>query len=402
MRQPMNLSSIYLGTVVAALAGACGANSGPEPEGTSEHYYPTSSVVFGDDGQSTYVSLLRSLDSQEIDPAKAREFAGWADMWVHDGKVFMTDGEAPELTRYSVTQTGSLVEEGRLSFQNYGTDTAAFWRNRFVASDKAYLFVMDERRIVVWDPSAMRISRTFDLPELADRGAHTPYVTIDRGAIVRGNRLYATVGWGDWDNYSLANDSVILVIDTEHDEVVDVLAVPCPDLNVASMDDRGDIYFSNWVYGIGPSLFEAGAATCAVRVKAGENTLDDSWSLAFAEVTGGRQAAALRLIGGGKALISVFHHERVEITPEADRWMIADSANWRSWTLDVDTLEAAELDGLDWHAGGFYASRIDGRNHVFIPSADYSSTKGFELFPSGAVEPRWTATGWVTRLFKVR
>jgi hypothetical protein len=323
-------------------------------------------------------------------------------MWVHEGEVFMTDGEAPELTKYSVTETAALVEQGRVSFQSYATDTAAFWRNRFVAPDKAYLFVMAERQVVVWDPRAVEIERTFELPELADRGAQTPYVTTDRGAVVRENRLYVTVSWGDWDNYSLSNDSAILVIDTEHDEVIDTLAVPCPDLNVASMDDRGDIYFSNWVYGIGPSLFEAGTSSCAVRIKAGESSLDESWSLTFADVTGGRQAAALRFIGAGKALISVFHDERVDITPEAERSAIADSANWRSWTLDLDTLDATELAGLDWHAGGVYASRIDGQNHVFIPSADYSSTEAFELFSNGSVEPRWTATGWVTRLFKVR
>jgi len=402
MRTLKHIPGPLVGAVLSLVVVGCGAEPNVDPDEVSEHYYPTSSVVFGDDGQSTYVSLLRSLDSQEVDIDRGREFAGWADMWVHEGNVFMTDGEAPVLTKYSVSEAGSLGEEGRLSFQSYGTDTAAFWRNRFVAPDKAYLFIMDERQVVVWDPSVMQIGGTFELPGLPDRGAQTPYVTTDRGAVVRGDRLYVTVGWGDWDNYSLSNDSVILVIDTENDEVVGTLSAPCPDLNVASMDDGGDIYFSNWVYGIGPSLFESGASTCAVRIKAGEDTLDESWSLAFTDITEGRQAAALRFIGSGKALISVFHDERVEITPEADRWAIADSANWRSWTLDLDTLDATELDGLDWHAGGFYASRIDGRNHVFIPSADYSSTEAFELSSDGAVEPRWTTTGWVTRLFKVR
>jgi hypothetical protein len=59
----------YLGAiaVISVAAAGCGIERDADPKGTSEHYYPTSSVVFGDDGQSTYVSLLRSLDSQEVD-----------------------------------------------------------------------------------------------------------------------------------------------------------------------------------------------------------------------------------------------------------------------------------------------------------------------------------------------
>jgi hypothetical protein len=396
------------GTVLAfafALGSTgCGATNGSESSGEPVGaHFPTTSIVFGEDGSiSTYLSLLHTLDPQAVDDDTTREFAGWADLWVHGGQVFMTDGEAPALTRYAVAAGGALEQDDRLSFANYGTDTAAFWRNVIVSPTKAYLFVTEAREIVVWNPATLEIGGTFALPDLDDRGAQQPYVTNDRGAIVRGDRLYVTVGWGDWDNYSLSNDSVILVVDTTSDEIIQTLPVACPDLNVATLDDKGDIYFSNWVYGVGPSLFDGGAHTCAVRIKAGTDTLDADWALTFSDATDGREAAALRFLGNGRALISVLHHERFEITPDVDRFGVVDAPNWRFWILDLDTRQAELLESIDWHGGGYYSTRIDDLNMLFVPSGDYSSTAALAVFPDGRVEPRWEATGWVTRLFKLR
>jgi hypothetical protein len=388
---------------------SCGSRGDPadpadpgDASAPATEYFPTSSVVFGQDSISTYLSLLHDLNAQTVDYDAAREFAGWADLWVHGNKVFMTDGEAPALTRYSVAADGALEQDDRLSFANYGADTAAFWRNVFVTPTKAYLFVPGSREVVVWDPKALEITGTFALPELSDRGSQQLYMTTDRSAVVRGDRLYVPVAWGNWADVSLSHDSAIVVIDTNLDQVLATLPVECPDLNVGTIDDRDDIYFSNWVYGVTPALFEAGPHTCAVRIQAGQDVIDEGWSLMFADVTGGREAAALRTLGNGKALISVFHDEAVELTPESDRYATLDAPHWKFWTLDLSARSAQPAEGIAWHSGGYYSTRIDERNMLFVPSADYASTDAMELLADGSVEPRWEATGWVTRLFKLR
>lgn len=388
-------------TLAATGCGSSERDGGVSAE-TMGGYFPTTSVVFGEDSTSSYLSVLRSLDTQEIAYEAAREVAGWADLWVHDDHVFVTDGEAPALTRYSVAVDGSLEPGARLSFSNYGVETAAFWRNLFVSSTKAYLFAPGSREMVIWNPEALEITGTFALPALSDRGARQLYGTADRSAVVRGDRLYLPVAWGDFDDLSLSDDSAILVIDTTSDQVIETLPAACPDLNVATLDGRGDIYFSNWVYGISPALFDGGAHTCAVRIKADSDVIDQDWSLTFANVTEGREAAALRFLGDGKALISVFHDEEATLTPESDRYEVVDAPSWRFWTLDLETLEAQLVDDIGWHSGGYYSTRIDERNMLFVPSADYGSTQALEMFADGSVEPRWEARGWVTRLFKLR
>jgi hypothetical protein len=276
--------------------------------------------------------VLPSLDAQAIDYDVAREFPGWSDIWVQGERVFVALGEEPVVVRYTLAPDGNLIEDGRVSFVDYGSDTAAFWTNVLISDDKAYYFVVESREVVVWDPGELAITGSFELPPLEDRGALQPYLTTDRAAVLREDRLYVPVAWGNWDDYQLSEDSAILVIDTSTDSVLDTLPAACPDLNVATLDERGDIYFSDWVYGVASPAFDGTTPTCAVRIRAGEDVLDPEWSLRFADATVGRQAAALRYLGGGQALMSVYYDDRVTLTAETDRFAVVDAPNWRFWT----------------------------------------------------------------------
>jgi hypothetical protein len=200
------------------------------------------------------------------------------------------------------------------------------------------------------------------MPELPDRGSQQLQVpSADRSAVVRGSRLYVPTLWADWEEYKFSRESVILVIDTDADEFLSTLEVPCPDINKASVDDDQNIYFSNWVFSIAPTLVDGAPKPCAVRVARGSDALDENWSLTFADVTDGREAAALEYIDDGKALISVFHHERLdegELGPDTDRDALNGSGNWQFWTLDLETRKASPNEQLGFHAGGLYGAHV--------------------------------------------
>jgi hypothetical protein len=392
----------YILVVCAALGlVACGGDD--DDGGTlSDVFYPTSSVVFSDQGQQTYVQMLPSIEAQTIDPSTSREFPGWADIWVHDGALLVADGEAPTIDRYRVERDGALTADGRISFADYGASTAAFWGHLFVSPTKVYWFDTAGRTVVIWDPTTMTITRSFPFPELADRGGLTlAGPTADRSSVVRGDRAYVPFYWADWTNYVLSEDSVVLVFDTTTDTLLDVISVPCPELNFVSVDDVGTIYFSNWGYSVMPTLLDGKARACAVRIPPGSDQLDAGWKLTFADVTEGREAATLRWIGGGKALVTVFHQERVELTPDADRYALTDSANWTLWSYDLATGAAAPFEGLGWHSAGLYGTRVDDKAILSVPSGDYASTATYTLAPDGTVAKLWESVGWQTRLFKV-
>jgi hypothetical protein len=364
----------------------------------AEHVYVTSTVVFSNEGQNTYLSLLPSLDARSVDLQQAREFPGWSSVWAHEGKLFISDGEAPTITRFAVSEGGAFSNEGTLSFLNQG---AQFAESAFVTPDKAYVFA---DQAVVWSSRSLAITGSFDLPATPDRPGGMQYggLSAGRSLVVRGDRTYVATSWANWDEYAVSEDSLIVVLDTDTDRVVDTLAAPCPYLDVATLDDDGSIYFSNWVYSLWPTLLSGKKSACAVRIPAGEDRIDPDWSLTFADVTGGHEAAALRYVGGRKALISVYHDERADLSADGDPAALADAANWRFWMLDLDTRAASPIDAIGYHAGGFSTSRIDGRTFLMVPSADYESTSVYELALDDAAELRWSVPGWATELYQLR
>ncbi|MGC4093740.1 MAG: hypothetical protein QM756_38735 [Polyangiaceae bacterium] len=386
--------------IAAAACFGCSSGSDDAPGSGGATLYFTNNVVFGDEIQTTYLKTLSSLEAQQVDLANALELPGWADAWVYGSKLFVADGEAPELTRYGADAQGKLLPEGKLSFQNYGATQVAFWGQLFVSSTKAYWFNTSGREVVVWNPSTFKIERTFPLAELADRGAEKLVgPSANRAAVVRGKRAYVPFYWANWDDYTISEDSVVLVLDTESDSVLDVLSVPCPEINFVSSDDAGTIYFSNWGFSAVPTLLDGKAHACAVRLLPGADTLDPKWSLSFADVTEGREASALRWLGDGKAMITVFHSERAELEGDVDRYALTDSANWRQWLLDLNSLTAAPLDGLGWHAPGLYGTRIDGHSYLAVPSGEYADTSTYGVASDGSAELLWKSPGWQTRLF---
>src|SRR5688572_32694700 len=98
--------------------GGCGGSEDPPPEGVTPAF-AVMYEVFDDTGSSSYLSLLESLD-ETIDPSTAREFPGGrAFLQVYDGWIFVGDATTPNVTRFSLGQDGSLVEDGTISFANY-------------------------------------------------------------------------------------------------------------------------------------------------------------------------------------------------------------------------------------------------------------------------------------------
>jgi hypothetical protein len=114
-----------------------------------------------------------------------------------------------------------------------------------------------------------------------------------------------------------------------------------------------------------------------------------SWAtqLDFAdEVTGGREAGMLRYLGNGKALLDVFHHERVEIDDDTDAQELANTANWRLWTVDLSDFSGGPLEAFDFKAGGYTDVQVDGRTFLMVPNGDYSETTAYEIADGEAIE----------------
>jgi hypothetical protein len=410
-RQPpyllcLSLSAVACGgedtTTLQGLAPAPVDESAARPEAPprASTRYVVSSVVFDSDATSTLINVLDSLEPQTVDYDDAIELSGWADLWVHEGFVYVADGEAPVITRYSMNDDGSLERGPSLSFAAYDLDEAAFWNNTFVSPDKGYL-IDGVSRYVIWDPLRMQITGTLPLPEIGGRaGLRVRAGRTDRSNVIREGLLYQPLYWSDRDYEHFADDSRIAVFDIASDRLVEVLEAPCSGLDVGTRDAAGNLYFSSWTGGVlGPFLFDA-PRNCVVTISKNEETA--SAGFRFADVTNGREGAAARELSGGKLALSVFHDERVDFATEEDPWATLGDNNWRTWVYDPATGIAAPNETIGWNSGATYVFHVDDQPVVLVPGLGYASTTVYTLDSNLQALAAFDTRGWATRVFRVR
>lgn len=366
--------------------------------------YAVASVVTTMAARTGYVSILDSLtpSKSEVSIESANEFPGSADMWVHDGSVFVSGGDAPTVAKFSVSDDGKLVEEAEINFMRSGVDVTAFWNNVFLSPTKAYM-AASVSEFVIWNPKKMEIEGKLTIDDIEERdGFEVRLGSSDRSAVVHEGRLFIPAYWSDADYADRPADSRILVLDIETDEVVDVLEAPCPGLDVGTKDEDGNLYFSPWTGGAGTKLVLDTAATCVVKVVA--DTLKVSKLFDFADVADGREGAAFNYAGDGRFVMSIFHHENIDNLEDVkDPWEPIGTENWKVWTYDPKTEKATELDSIPGNSGAIYWFHVDGSAHGLIPTADYAAANIFDLGKDeDDAKELFAFEGWAVRLFRVR
>lgn len=399
MRRPSILGFAF------ALA-ACG-DSGDGGDDTDTAYdgplYVIANEVYTADSSTTYVNVLHSLDVDQVDYTKAIEYAGGrATIATVGGWLFVGEPEAPVITRFAVAADGTLVQDGQISFANYGFESIWIdeWGNTFISPTKAYLMNSDDGTTIVWDPTTMAIT-----------GEIAPSQNLVRGnqllngspGLVRGDRLFRTFFWSDWDAYATSTEQYLAVYDVTTDTMIALVPESrCPGLsNRIERDEAGNLYASNWVHNVTETLVRGAPSSCAVRIAAVAEVFDPTWTLPFTAVTDGREGAMFSVLGGGQGLLNVFHDERATFDDQSDPSELAATLNWRLWHVDAADLTGAPVEGLDWMAGGASTFHLDGRTFVLVPGADYSITRISEIV-DGAAVPSFDVTGWSYQFLRMR
>jgi hypothetical protein len=391
--------------LVSSSVVACGDENSPSGDAgpdKSEPLYALATFVFDDTNTSTYLTLLDSLGEQEdIDLSKAREFPGWANPGAFGGHLFISSSEAPELTRYSVSSSGTLEGGETVSFANFTSDSAPMFANFFIDEDTA-LITLDQTTRVLWDPDALAIRGEATSPPVdltRDGMSVASYAYRDA---VRPDGVFQSYYWNE-DNYAFHPTSQIAVYDREDASLKKLIDAPCPALYFASADEEGNLYFSSLGDIIAYQLLDESAPeSCAVRVNAGETAIADGWPRSFAELTGGRPTGELSYLKDGFGILRVYHNERATIGPatEATELVVAD--NWRLWLVDLEAWTAEPIEGLDWLAGGTHLSTVDGRAFLFASSSDFSTTTVYEISADGQAAPLFEIPGYAEKFVKVR
>jgi hypothetical protein len=386
-------------------AGSDTSTEAVESEPSKAATYVLSVIVFGPDVTTTYVTLVDSLDAKEIDFKRGIELGGQANVAVHNGRLFISDGEEPLIKRYQLKAGNELEEDGVVSFANFGESSVSVddTVNTFVSKTKAYI-TGEGGTTVVWNPEAMEIVGEIpvELPEASAMSAD--WTLSGSSGFARGNKLYRTLFWFDWNSYAFSDAQYFVVYDTDKDEVVSVEPESrCPGLSAqVAADEKGNAYFSNWFYNLAGTLQKGRPSACALRLAAGSDTLDADWTLDFKKLTGGHEGAQLSYTKDQHAVFAAFHEEEIEVKADDSPYEIVSGPHWEAWQLDLKTQKAAPVKGIERMGAQQTVFTLDGRTFLFAPNQAFDLTKVHEILPDGTSRKAFEIKGWSRAFLKLK
>lgn len=391
------------------LAPPAPAPSGEQPgagEPALGPLYALETSVFGpDDSVTSYVTLTDTLDLDALTTDTAREFSGYSFISSVGGKLLVSDGEAPTITRYDIGADFSWNETARVNFGGMGVTggAAGFERHWFVDQDTAYL-TLDVTERIVWSPTEMVILGVMaDSALVPERDGLQLDATFNRQPRRRPGPVLKPFYYRDSDWYLFGQTTSIAVYDPVTHEERSIIDVPCPSLEVPSQDEAGNTYFSSWTYGPVLGLYGLGPELCVRRITP-DSRLDESWTPDLAAWTGGNPVHVFRYMRDGKGIGTVIRVDEVDIDFSVydEKEALELDNHWGLWLFDLEAETARPIEGVDGIAGGFFYAEFDGRSFVAVPNAEWSRSQVYEIDTEGTATPRFESTGFINDWIRVR
>ncbi|MEZ4328789.1 MAG: hypothetical protein R3B40_26425 [Polyangiales bacterium] len=351
-------------------------DAGPPPPQFIVH-----SAVQTTDGRSNYFSVVNSVaTAQTLDYADSLEIPGRARLYAAEGIGFFAIGDSEDvsITRYELSDAGEFVEGDSISLQSYGVSTMGAQAVLFVSATKAYYKDPAQAQIIVWNPTAMTITDSIDLP--------AELIVADWSLgfgdwILRGTDAFLPARWTTATYDRVRPGSALIHLDTTNDEVTVTNDARCRGLS-RSGELNGDLYFfSEVITAFGYAVYgtDGGQQDCILRVNAGTTVFDASYlgsvnALFDADELG----AVMALTDEGEAWIHVVD---TSVAPTAPGTTYSEwyATGWTWMHVDFATLTGATR--VDRPAGAYSSFTLTAEGHFFISQAepDYSMTTLLDL-----------------------
>lgn len=365
--------------------------------------FAVESLTFGmneGDSSTSYVILLDSLDTRdEVKIDSGFERPGYAPIDAMVGKLYVGSGEDPIVTPLEIADDLSWNELETLSFSNYTSSPLQAYM--MVDPERAFV-ALNDQNYVSWDPTALTIGKMIQLPTAIPQTRGELTLQRGYGHEIVGKTLYQPYYWADKSFQNYSPESQIAILDAGSSSFNAVIDAPCPHLHITSQDESGNLYFSNGNASIASAVLDpAQPRNCIARVKKGAVELDRAFTVDFEDLAEGREGSNFFYVAGDIGFFNVYHAERENKQHPAYNDVMY-SANYHLWTLDLKTMTAKIMDGIDFSGGQYVAFNLENRVFVAIPNAAYSSTAVYEITAAGAAVKRFDVQGWAFKILQVR
>lgn len=349
--------------------GTVAGAGGEGPIQMAEGIYVVGYYVTVQDEYIGYLSVTDDLSADGgVDISQAVEFPG--DMSYAspgNGVIYVGRGSAPVIERWVLNDENRLEKDGEVGLAQYGIASGLGGRDpfHFLAEDRAYFIDAKTRQVVVWNPQTMKTIEAFSLDGLAE-GDLFPSVTF---AYRDGDRVLLSARYYRPDD-SAALLTRVAIIDTLTDEVEYVDDTRCGNVAFKAVDGERNLYLAS--HPAQAAVVEAGiagdpaAASCIIRIKAGEKEFDSDYYVDLSDVAGG-PAGGLMQGSGDEAFVLKYVGAPLTLDNSAKAHTRADwEVNRLTLGEEAATIQAVE--GLEPQSayGLAFSTRVAGKTTPFI------------------------------------
>jgi len=299
------------------------------------------------------------------------------------GTVFTTSATTPVITRYQLSEDGALKANGTLDLGAFGVGAGNSARPIVIAGDKkAYFFDDVSLQAIRFDPSSLSAGKAIDLSMLKDASYLTSF---SYNVVVRGSKIIAPAYYYNSGRTHEIADSSIAIIDTTDDSASIISDARCGELSTAAVLPNGDLYFGTDPYSVALHRIGGNGAApdgCLLRMKAGENLLDQGFFETVATLTGGSSGGGAVPGDGNTLWVRAFDESLFSVTATTSAQSLLSAPAWRWWKIDLANPTTATQSSLTPGSGVVRYFMVEGHAWAAIPSQNQSGL--FDMSASGA------------------
>ncbi len=397
MMKQMGTASVLF----AALQVACGSDgpgSAAASDGQASTAYALMHTVSSPEGRQNYVFARPTLEVGELDNSAGLEVSGASRTFALGGSLFVADGEALSVRKFSIDDHYNLKPGAEVSFKNFGI---TYFDTGFtlVDEDRAWYMASDAFQVIQFDPKRMEITGTVDMSALNNSKLKA---YIDGGMQV-GDYVFAAVWYYSDDDPSLNVPGIkVAVISTSEMRLVKVIDDPrCSEGQVVAKLENDDLL----VYGDASTgiLNEFGnpraKANCVLRIKAGKTTFDPDFYQKLDDLTAPSVAGSRFAYGGGDAIVWARDPGTFETTDD-----YYEKTRWTPFLVDPNTWTTQHIERPELVADGFPADTffIDGDPHFTVHRTDGKVGGALVRYHDGELTEEVLYSEWLQAVVKVR
>ena len=260
-------------------------------------------------------------------------------------------GDESAFQRYVVSDTGEISLGNKIDFTNLGVaDGRTLMRaSKIMSATKAYAVDADSLQVVVFNPTAMTITKTISLASLDEATLPNRWSIFPTS---NGDTFIAAISYYG-ANWEAVAHTKLVAIDSTTDALTSDTSTDCGGVSTSAKDAAGNIYFASHddvalYYHLSDPYYQH--PPCIIKVDALTNTWDDNYAMNMQGLTNDARLPMAAMTGNGDKAYTLILSDAAQQNITVDtgfRDLIRNVWEFHSFDITDDMATATKVNNVN-------------------------------------------------------